>query len=96
MLTLVVTSSFLFWRLDKRNSRLVKLAEEPLKKFENQLAELTGVADMTILTKADLKIERGVISNFESFGQIYRLVFILAGAGGLAVFALSVKRICLN
>jgi hypothetical protein len=91
---LVVASSFLFWRLDKRNSRLVKLAEEPLKKFENRLAERTDIADMTILSKADTKIERGILSNFETFSQIYRMVFILAGAGGLAVLALSIKRIC--
>jgi hypothetical protein len=90
---LIATASFLFWRLDKRNSRLVKLAEEPLKKFEIRLAELTDVADMTILARAHTKIEGGVLSYFESFGQIYRLVFVLAGAGGLAVLALSAKKI---
>jgi hypothetical protein len=91
---LVVVSSFLFWRLDKRNSRLVKLAEDPLKKFENRLTERTQIADMTILSRADTKIESGILSNFESFSQIYRMVFMLAGAGGLAVLALSIKRIC--
>jgi hypothetical protein len=58
-----------------------------------RLAERTDVADMTILSKADTKIERGILSNFETFSQIYRRVFILAGAGGLAVLALSIKRI---
>jgi|SRR3977135_3109127 hypothetical protein len=90
---LVLVSSFLFWRLDKRGSRLVKLAEAPLKNFEDRLAERTGIPDMAILSKADAKFESGVLSRFESFGQIYRTVFILAGAGGLAVAALSIKRI---
>jgi hypothetical protein len=79
--------------LDKRNSRLVKLAEEPLKQIENRLAERTEIPDMTILGRTDTKIERGILSNFETFSQIYRTIFILAGAGGLAVLALSIKRI---
>jgi hypothetical protein len=91
---LVAVSSFLFWRLDKRNSRLVKFAEAPLKNLENRLAERTGIADMTILCKADTKTESGILRKFETFSQIYRMVFILAGAGGLAVLALSIKRIC--
>ena len=34
---LLASSSFLFWRLDKRNSRLINLAERPMKQLESEL-----------------------------------------------------------
>jgi hypothetical protein len=89
---LVVVISFLFWRLDKRNSKLVKFAEKPLKSFENILSERTGI-DVRILAKSDAP-KTGVLRSFESFSQIFRCVFCLAGAGGAVVFLISAKRLC--
>ncbi len=89
---LVAIVSFLFWRLDKRNAKLIKLAETPLKIFEENLSERVGV-DIRILAKSD-EPKAGAFCYVESFSQIYRLVFCLAGAGGLFVFLLTVKRFC--
>jgi hypothetical protein len=88
---LVTISSFLFWRLDRRNVELIKLAEAPLKSFENRLSERTGI-DVGVLTKSDHR-KNGAFSYFESFSQIYRCVFCLAGVGGIAVFLVAVKRL---
>lgn len=87
---IVALSSFLFWRLDKRNSQLVKLAEGSLKLFEERLSERSRV-DIRMLQKADEEKETGL---FVSFSQIYRFVFIVAGIGGLLVFAVAMFRLC--
>jgi hypothetical protein len=90
---LVSVSSILFWRLDKRNARLVKLAEEPLKRFELRLATGTGIGSIGILSAADVKVGGPVWSKLESFGQIFRVVFFLTGLVGVAIFGLSIKQL---
>jgi hypothetical protein len=80
-------SSFLFWRLDERSRRLIQLAEAPLKEIELRLAAQTGLACLTILTRSDNKIG-GWCAKFESFTQIYRLAFVVAGLSGL-IFAVK-------
>jgi hypothetical protein len=72
-------------------AKLIKLAEAPLKSFENSLSERSGT-DVRILAKSDHP-KTGAFSYFESFSQIYRSVFCLAGAGGIAVFLVAVKRL---
>jgi hypothetical protein len=89
---LVTVVSFLFWRLDKRNAKLVKFAEAPLKAFENALSARTRI-DVRILAKSD-EPKVGVFRNFESFSQIFGCVFCLAGIGGIVVFFVSAKRLC--
>jgi hypothetical protein len=91
--SLVSISSLLFWRLDKRNARLVKLAEEPLKNLEIRLANRTEISNMQILAAADIRIGGRFWSRFESFKQIFRVVFLLAGLVGVAIFFLSIRQL---
>jgi hypothetical protein len=90
---LISISSLLFWRLDKRNARLVKLAEEPLKNLESRLADRTEISSMNILGAADIRIGGSFWSMFESFRQIFRVVFLLTGLVGVAIFSLSIKQL---
>jgi hypothetical protein len=89
---LISISSVLFWRLDKRNARLVKLAEKPLKAFESRLAEQTNLRSMEILSEADTKVGGPVWSMLETFKQIFRVVFLFTGLVGVAIFCLSLKQ----
>ncbi|WP_338822154.1 hypothetical protein WDM22_38710 [Bradyrhizobium septentrionale] len=82
-------SSFLFWRLDERSRRLIQLAEAALKEIEIRLAARTGLAWLTILTRSDNKIG-GWSAKLESFTQIYRLAFIVAGCSGLGIILTSI------
>ena len=90
---LISISSLLFWRLDKRNARLVKLAEEPLKDIELRLADRTAISSMKILGAADTKIGGPFWSMFESFKQIFQVVFLLTGLVGVTIFFLSIRQL---
>jgi|ERR1700722_18351328 hypothetical protein len=90
---LILTSSALFWRLDKRNARLVKLAEEALKKLEFRLANKTDISSIEMLAVADIKVGGRFWSMFESFTQIFRVIFLLTGVVGLAISCLSIKQL---
>lgn len=90
---LISISSLLFWRLDKRNARLVKLAEDPLKKLEFRLANKTNISSIEILVAADNKAGSPFWSMFKSFRQIFRVVFALTGLVGVAIFCLSIKQL---
>jgi hypothetical protein len=90
---LISISSLLFWRLDKRNARLVKLAEDPLKRFEIRLADRTDISSMQILSAADIRVGGRFWSKFESFKQIFRVVFLLTGLVGVAIFCRSIKQL---
>ena len=74
-----------------RSMRLIKLAETPLMAFQSQLSERSKV-DIRILERAEIKEQVGVLAQFESFSQIYRWVFSLAGAGGVLIFVISTCR----
>jgi hypothetical protein len=86
------TSEWYLW-LDKRNARLVKLAEDPLKKLELRLADRTDLSSMKILCAADIKVGGRVWSMLETFRQIFRLVFLLAGLVGVGILGLSVRQL---
>jgi hypothetical protein len=88
---LISVCSFLFWRLDRRSTRLIKLAEAPLRSFESRLTAQTGI-DLEILKETDIKEESGFFSLFESFSQIYRNVFLIAGVSGSLIVAVSSLR----
>ena len=84
----LVISSFLFWRLDERSRRLIQIAEAALKEIEVRLAVRTGLAWLTILTRSDNKIG-GWSAKLESFTQIYRLAFVVAGCSGIGIILTS-------
>jgi hypothetical protein len=92
---LISICSFLFWRLDRRSTRLIKLAETRLRALEKSLTDKTGI-NLEILKESDVKDEIGFLSFFESFSQVYRSVFLVAGIGGNLIFALSLLRWACN
>lgn len=81
----LVLASFLFWRLDVRNSRLVKLAEKALKPFESELAKQLHNEDMCLVKIADQKFSKYPMSEIERFGQIFQTIFVLVGATGMGI-----------
>lgn len=82
---LLALASLLFWRLDKRNARLVKISENALKALENRLAAQIHDQNIRLIHFSEVKLSRFPLSSIESFGQIYRFIFICSGAAGLAM-----------
>ena len=76
--TLAITS-FLFWRLDLRSKDLIDISENSLAKREEHLAKLVGEDSILIIKKSKNKNWRFPLSCVETFGQVYRLIFLLAG-----------------
>lgn len=86
---LAVTAT-LFWRLDVRSLKLVKLAESYLKVDEETLATALGTEAVLLASKADSERPTGaVVRRFYSFRQIYKLIFALVGAVGILIFLLD-------
>jgi hypothetical protein len=85
----LAASSFFFWRLDERSTRLIQLAEAPLKQIELRLAERTGLSSTAILTQSENKIG-GTFARVESFTQIYRCAFAIVGCIGIVIAVTSI------
>ena len=84
-------ASLLFWRLDKRNARLVKVSEEALKKLEARMANDINEPSIRLIENADKKVAGLLFSKIESYSQIYGVVFAVSGLVGLAMAILSVR-----
>jgi hypothetical protein len=83
---LVLILSFLFWRLDCRGRRLVKIGERYLAQEEQRLAALLSSNEICFIANADAdKGEYPSLICVHSFRQIYRYIFILIGALGVLV-----------
>ena len=87
--SVLAIGSFLFWRLDERSRNLIKLAEAALKEIELRLTTRTKLAWLTILARSDNKVGGG-FSKVETFTQIYRLAFALAGCTGFVIIARAI------
>jgi hypothetical protein len=85
-------ASLLFWRLDQRNARVVKISEEALKKLEARMAKDINEPSIRLMEYADKKVSRFPFSKIESFGQIYGVVFAVSGLVGIAMAIVSVWR----
>ena len=85
-------ASLVFWRLDKRNARLVKISEEALKELEARMAKDINVQSIRLIANAEKNVSRFPFSKIESFGQIYGLIFAVSGMVGLAMAILSAWR----
>ena len=85
-------ASLVFWRLDQRNARLVKVSEEALKDLEAQMAKDINVPSIRMMAKAEKKASGFPFSKIESFGQIYGLIFAVSGVVGIAMAIVSVWR----
>jgi hypothetical protein len=84
--------SLVFWRLDQRNARLVKVSEDALKDLEAQMAKDISVPSIRLIANAEKKISRFPFSKIESFGQIYGLIFAVSGVVGTGIAVLSAWR----
>jgi len=84
-------ASLLFWRLDQRNARLVKVSEEALKKLEARMANDINEPSIRLIETAGKKVARFPFSKIESFGQIYGVVFAVGGMVGIAMAIVSAK-----
>jgi amino acid permease len=87
----LVLASLVFWRLDQRNARLVKISEEALKELEARMAKDINVPSIRLMANGQKKISRFPFSKIESFGQIYGLIFAVSGLVGLAMAILSAR-----
>jgi amino acid permease len=84
-------ASLVFWRLDQRNARLVKISEDALKELEAQIAKEINVPSIRLMANAQKNVSRFPFSKIESFGQIYGLIFAVSGIVGIAMAILSVR-----
>jgi hypothetical protein len=85
---LLIITSLLFWRLDKRSQNLIKASEDALKRAEIRLAALLGGDESIRLMQIDgHKSQKGVLSYIETFRQIYALIFLLVGLSGAWIVA---------
>jgi hypothetical protein len=84
--------SLVFWRLDQRNARLVKVSEEALKDLEAQIAKEIKVPSIRLIENAGKKVSRFPFSKIESFGQIYGLIFAVSGIVGIVMAIVSLSR----
>ena len=83
-------ASLVFWRLDQRNARLVKISEDALKDLEAQMAKEIKVPSIRLVENAGKRVSK--FPFLESFGQIYGLIFAVSGVVGLAMAIVSVWR----
>ena len=84
-------ASLVFWRLDQRNARLVKISGDALKELEARMAKDINVQSIRLMANGEKKISRFPFSKIESFGQIYGLIFAVSGLVGLAMAIFSVR-----
>jgi hypothetical protein len=84
-------ASLVFWRLDQRNARLVKVSEDALKDLEARMAKDIDVPSIRLMAQAEKSVSGFPFSKIESFGQIYGLIFAVSGMVGIAMAVLSVR-----
>ena len=82
-------ASLVFWRLDQRNARLVKISEDALKDLEARMAKDIDVPSIRLMAKAEKSVSG--FPFLESFGQIYGLIFAVSGVVGIAIAIVSVN-----
>jgi Flp pilus assembly protein TadB len=85
---LLIVTSFLFWRLDRRSQNLIKASEEALKRSEARLSIALGGDETVRLIYIDgNKASGGLKSCVQTFRQIYGLIFILVSLSGFWLVA---------
>lgn len=81
-----IVVSFLFYRLERRNRALVRYAEETLKAFESEFRIDIGM-DLApnFIDRAARPVchQTGYVPMLTTYGDVYRVVFILGGATGV-------------
>lgn len=99
---LLVSLSFVFWKLDERNKGLIKHAEAALKYLEQQVrpgASTPQAEILAIFTREALETDRLRMNkstwpwrNFYSYSDCFRLIFHLFAIVGLLGGLVSVYR----
>lgn len=89
----LIITSFLFWRLDERSAKLIKLAESYLKLEEGRLATILNLPAVRLTERSDSERQKsGILSLFQSFKQIYRWIFVLVSLIGLGFFSYGIMN----
>ena len=83
----LVFCTFLFYRLDRRNSSLVKLGEQYLKQEEKRLAQKLNSDLIMILNESEKKEK-----HFASFSQIFRYMFLAVVVVAMCTSIVSIYR----
>lgn len=87
---LLVVLSLLFWRLDVRSRDLINFAEIYLRREEDRLSNFVG-QEIRISSNAHetTKHVSPIFCYAYTFRQVYRLIFIMIGLIGVAIFLLD-------
>jgi Flp pilus assembly protein TadB len=73
----LAVSSLLFWQLDRRSTKLIKLAEEYLKEWESQISAEIKSPLIRLVERSDSERPIGFTAHIHSFRQIYKSIYIL-------------------
>lgn len=87
---MLILLSVLFWRLDVRSIKLIKIAEAYLKADESALSSILDRPEITLVKRADSDRKSLFPFNFVySFRQVYRLMFIIIGLVGVGIIVVD-------
>ncbi|WP_193367894.1 hypothetical protein [Pelagibius marinus] len=87
----LLVSTFLFYRLDRRNRALVKISEAYLKDDQAELAQQLGKSGIKLIEISDDEKEYRSLC---SFSQINKAIFALVGAFGAVGLIISALKSC--
>jgi hypothetical protein len=97
---LIAATSVAFWRLDVRNTELIKVAENFLRRSEDVFAEALGAPEIKLAHLAERREFRGWIGkngklfrHLYSYSQIHRAMFLLTFLIGIAGFGTALWKI---
>lgn len=76
----LIMVSFIFWKLDQRVSKMIKLAESALCQIETA----TGTDDILIFTKDQQNSPVNGFFSVWTYGKCFRISFLTVGIVGLA------------
>lgn len=83
--------SWIFYGLDQRNSRLVKLSEETLVDFESKYpcSNAPQKSRIVLFSSADERMSRNKASVGLSYSESFRAFYMLSASIGLLIFIMS-------
>ena len=80
--------SFIFYRLENRVQSLLRLAEDALKPLENELAELTHVSHIEVVSRAE-----SVLRGSWAYSKVFRFLYASTGTVFFLASLYSVWRL---
>lgn len=90
---MLVIVSLLFWALDVRSHRLIKISEEYLRVDEANLATALKEPKIRLIQRSeDCKPTEWYLVPFASFRLIYGWIFAVVGAAGLLIVVFGPSR----